>query len=82
MSLKNNIKIAYVDLFSGKAYNYDLELKKRYATIKNSPLDILYVPSLKNRPLTIFNEDITNDSKDWRNEVYQAFFNKKSIVVR
>ena len=78
---ENNIRTAYSDLFSGKAYNYDLELKNRYKNIQNSSNDILYVPKLTYEPITIFCGDITNDSKDWRNQCYDSYFKPINIII-
>ncbi len=78
---ENNIRTAYSDLFSGKAYNYDLELKSRYKIIQNSSNDILYVPALTFKPTTIFCGDITNDSKDWRNQCYDSYYKPINIIT-
>ncbi len=78
---ENNIRVAYSDLFSGKAYYYDLELKNRYKTIQNNSNDILYVPALTFKPTTIFCGDITNDSKDWRNQCYDSYYKPKTIIT-
>ena len=79
---ENNIRTAYSDLFSGKAYNYDLELKNRYKNIQNSANNILFVPKLTYEPITIFCGDITNNSKDWRNQCYDAYYKPKSIIIK
>jgi len=78
---ENNIRTAYSDLFSGKAFNYDLELKIRYKTIQNNSNDILYVPALTFKPTTIFCGDITNDSKHWTNQCYDSYFKPKKIIT-
>jgi hypothetical protein len=78
---ENNIRTAYSDLISGKAYNYDLELRNRYKNIQNSTNEILYVPKLTYTPNTIFCGDITNDSKDWRNQCYDSYFKPINIIT-
>lgn len=71
-----NIKTAYSDLLEGTAYKYDLELNERYQLIRKSKNENCYVPKLNSLPLTIFAGDITNDSKDWRNEPYNNYWHK------
>jgi len=78
---ENNIRVAYSDLLSGQAYNYDLELRNRYENIQKSKNDILYVPKLTYKPITIFCGDITNDSKDWRNQCYDSYYKPIKIIT-
>lgn len=79
---KDNIKTAYSDLFSGKAYKYDLQLKKRYQFIRNCKTDTIYVSEIKYKPKTLFVEDINTDNQYWLNGCYNAFFNKSKILIR
>lgn len=79
---ENNIKTAYFDLLSGKAYAYDKELKTRYAVIKNNDSKILVVPELNNKPKTIFFEEIKSDPRHWINQCYGAYFGKKEIKLK
>ena len=79
---ENNIRTAYSDLFSGKAYNYNLELKNRYKIIQNNSNDILYVPALIFKPTTIFFGDISSNSEDWKNQCYSNYWKLKSIVIK
>jgi hypothetical protein len=78
---ENNIRTAYLDLISGKAFNYDKELRNRYRLIKNSSKDTIHVPILRSIPQTIFFKDITNDSKEWKNQVYDLYYQPKIIVI-
>lgn len=80
LSQENNIRTAYSDLVSGKAYNYDMELKNRYKIIRNSSKDTILVPMLSFKPRTIYFGDITNDSYDWRNQVYDSYYKPKTII--
>lgn len=79
---ENNIRTAYSDLFSGKASNYDLELRNRYKIIQNSSNDILHVPELTSTPTTIFCGDISRNSEDWENQCYSNYWKLKSIVIK
>lgn len=78
----SNLKTAYSDLFSSKAYNYDLQLKNRFNTIYSSKQDTVFVPFIKNKPLTLFNGDITLDNDDWRNGCYDRYFDKVIILKK
>lgn len=77
---KENIKIAYSDLISGRAYKYDFELKKRYQLIRRSQVDTVYISKIENKPKTIFEEDITNNNAHWKNGCYNAYFQKIIIL--
>ncbi len=80
LTSNNNIKTAYADLFSGQAYHYDLELKKRYQLIDQASQNTVKVSKLKNEPKTIFFDDITSDSEDWRNDCYDNYFNREITI--
>ncbi|RIA10269.1 hypothetical protein OE09_2124 [Flavobacteriaceae bacterium MAR_2010_72] len=77
----NNVKMAYYDLLGGEAYTYDLELKLRYNTIKTSTQDTIYVMPLQTKPTSLYFDDITQDSKDWRNRCYDNYYNH-TIIIR
>jgi len=79
---KNNIRIVYSNLLSGSALEYNLELKNRYKMIQNNKSDTLYVPKLISKPVTIFFDDITNDSKDWRNDCFSRYWNSNPIIIK
>lgn len=78
---KNNIKLAYKDLLSGKASHFDMELKHRYQLIKNKVDEKCIVPKLNYKPVTIFAHDITANSSEWKNEAYAIYFGKKTIAT-
>lgn len=79
---ENNIRAAYLDLFSGSAYKYDSEMKKRYELIGNSASDVVYVPALSSFPSTIYSDDISDDPKDWRNMCYSSYYHLKTIIIK
>jgi hypothetical protein len=78
---ENNIRVAYFDLLSGHAYNYDLQLKNRYKIIESSRTNILNVSELTDKPFTIFVGDITSESNDWRNQCYDSYFQPVNIII-
>ena len=77
----NNIRLAYADLLTGKAYFYNNELKKRYQIIQENKSQLLVVPELTSKPKTIFFEDIKNNSTHWINQCYAAYFDKSDIRI-
>lgn len=77
----NNIRTAYADLLSGKAYAYDQSLKKRYEIILENKSKQIVVPQLENLPKTIHFEDIREDSNHWINQCYETYFYKKEIRI-
>jgi len=78
----NNIRGVYIDLLSGTAYRYNLELEERYQIIQNNTSMKLSIPSLKNKPVTLFVSDITEEATNWRNECYGGYFSEKVIVIK
>ena len=78
----NNIRGVYMDLLSGTAYRYNLEVQERYQIIQNNTSMELKVPDFKNKPTTLFVSDIGTDSGNWRNECYGDYFSEKVIVIK
>jgi preprotein translocase subunit SecG len=76
----NNIRFAYTDLISGKAYYFDKALIERYQIIKSSERDTIIVPHLNKLPRTIYHDDIDNDFTNWKNTAYSTYFNKIIII--
>lgn len=77
----NNIRVAYLDLVTGKAYAYNQELKNRYLIIRESKEQELIVPGLKNKPKTIFFEEIRENPNHWINQCYKSYFDIKEIKI-
>lgn len=67
--INNNIATSYVDLITGKAKNYNEQLKKRYQLISNNNSNeySIKLPALKNPPKTIYFKDISEDIHFWAN---------------
>ena len=81
MQRESILRTAYSDLINKTAYNFDKEMNLRYDKILNSKENHIILPDLKNKPKTIYFDDISEDETDWRNTVYQNYFNKKSIII-
>lgn len=80
LSQQSNIRTAYADLFSGRAARYDQEMRERYATLHHSSCQVCPVKTAKNRPETIFFEEVTADTT-WENTFYARYFGKKLLLV-
>lgn len=81
MQKESTIRTVYTDLFTGKASGFDKEMSSRYTIIKNSKDKDVLVPALKNKPKSIYVDDISKDSLDWRNQVYSDYFQKHTITL-
>jgi hypothetical protein len=55
-------------------------MQNRADTILNSENDTVYVMPIVNKPKSIFIDDISNDQTDWRNSVYNSYYNKTIIL--
>lgn len=80
----NNITLAYYELVSGKAYEYNIEMSTRYELIENSKNVELVLSPLINKPQTLYSSEmgITNDRNNWKNIAISRYFRKKSILVQ
>ncbi|MDQ3291211.1 MAG: hypothetical protein M3Q05_07970, partial [Bacteroidota bacterium] len=76
----SNVQVAYSDLLSGKADHYNQEMQTRYATLKNSNCQSCPIKTVKNRPKTIFFEEVPADTS-WENTFYAQYFGKKLLLV-
>ncbi|SDK91304.1 hypothetical protein SAMN04488034_101891 [Salinimicrobium catena] len=70
----NNIKEAYSDLFTGTAFHYDQEMKKRYKILEKCSSRSCTVPALKNKPRTILSSDLSG------NPEHESFYYNSCIA--
>ncbi len=82
MMNENNVTTAFLDLFSGSAYNYNRQLNERYEFINESQTDSVKVDSLINTPKTLYYKDLTSNPESRPSDWYNKFFNKKSIFLK
>ena len=68
----NRIKICFVT----REYAHDLMGKTGGIGVFSKQ----FTEQLKYKPSIIFFDDITNNSNDWRNGCYDAYFNKTIII--
>jgi hypothetical protein len=74
------LRTIYSDILSKKADRFSTEMQNRADTILNSENDTVYVMPIVNKPKSIFIDDISNDQTDWRNSVYNSYYNKTIIL--
>lgn len=70
------------DLFSGRAKNFDNEMKLRYETLNNAQQrsdSICIIDTLQNKPVSLFVLDITENENDWMNRGMAAYFRINKI---
>ncbi|MHA4742554.1 DUF6056 family protein [Dyadobacter sp. MSC1_007] len=78
-----NVRMIYTDLLRGKAAAFDKEMYSRYALLKNSKEDILYLPPIHSKPMSIYlDDDIKTDNNHWWNKCTAGYFGKKAIYMK
>ena len=77
-----NLKTMYTDIRLGIAKRYDQEMTKRYAQIRESKSDTIYVAPLKNIPKSLCFDEIKTNQKHLWNKCYATYFEKKVIILK
>ncbi len=77
-----NVKMLYRDLYSGTAAAFDKESFQRYALIQASKEPIVYVPLIKNRPLSLYIDDISDNQEFLWNRCLAGYFGKEAIHMK
>jgi len=78
-----NIRLVYTDLLKGKAAAFDKEMWDRYATIRNTKEDVVYLDPIRSKPLSIFyDDDIKANEGHWWNKCLAGYFGKKTIYLK
>ena len=75
-----NIKLALNDVVSGRAFQYKTQVERR-KTIVHSARSNLELHPFNIKPKSLFFDDITTDSLNWKNQAFAKFYNKKSVVL-
>lgn len=76
------VKLAYGDLFSKRAQQYDFAMNKRYRLMQAAaPGDTVRLEPLPIAPASLFLEDIRPDPQHLWNRCWAEYFNRKSVVL-
>ncbi len=75
---RNNIKLMYSDIFSGKTIKFKEELEERGKLIKNCK-GHCEVPVLKYHPRSFYFKDMTSDPENYINHAEAMFYGLESI---
>ncbi|MBO9638524.1 MAG: hypothetical protein J7576_10165 [Siphonobacter aquaeclarae] len=78
----SNFRLMVSDLKNGTAREYDRELTQRYADIRASKSDTVFVKPLKHIPLSLFVEDIRENPAFLWNKCEATYFGKKAIIIQ
>jgi hypothetical protein len=77
-----NLKTMYTDVRLGIAKRYDQEMTQRYAQIRESKSDSIYLAPLKNIPKSLCFDEIKTNEKHLWNKCYATYFEKKVIILK
>ena len=78
----NNIRSAYMDLLTGTAYQYNLEMEDRYERLENCKSNSCVVPQIEQTPGTLMAYDLAYRSSDegyYYNECLANYFSKATV---
>lgn len=82
---KNNLQIIYTDIFDGKAKDYKNQFLERDSFLKKYALSKSELPckvsKIKNRPETLFLNDVKKDPKHFINESVALYYGINVIVL-
>lgn len=73
---RGNVRVAWLDLVSGRAAAYDRDLHERYALLESARRENVaaVLPPLTRVPEALHVRDITTDPADWRNSCYARYW--------
>lgn len=79
----SNVRLIYTDLIRGKAAAFDQEMNHRYELLRSSKEDVVYLPALESKPMSIFyDDDIKTDSNHWWNKCLAGYYGKKAVYMK
>ena len=79
----DNIRLIYTDLLKGTASAFNKEMNSRYEILRTSKEDVVYLPAIQAKPLSIFyDDDIKTDKDHWWNKCMAGYFGKKAIYLK
>jgi hypothetical protein len=78
----SNVRLIYTDLLKGKAAAFDREMNSRYELLRTSKEDVVYLPAIQSKPLSIFYDDDIKEEKDhWWNKCLAGYYGKKAVIL-
>ncbi|MCE7043488.1 DUF6056 family protein [Dyadobacter sp. CY312] len=79
----DNVRLIYTDLIKGKAAAFNREMNSRYEMLRVSKEDVVYLPAIESKPLSIFyDDDIKTDKDHWWNKCLAGYFGKKAVYLK
>lgn len=72
---------ALTDLWNGTAEEYGEIMKKRAIILNGNELNV-EVPPLTSQPALLYFDDITEDSKNWKNKGAARYYGKETVIVK
>jgi len=78
----NNINVAYHDLVSGTAANYNVKMEQRNTYLSSVKNDSCSVPAVTVIPKSFCFVEIPNDTADWRYKAFCKYYHKKFIAIK
>lgn len=73
---------AAFSLVNGEAARYSEALAERESLYHDPSKQEVVVEPLRDKPLLLYPNDITEDAADWRNQAVARYYQKKSVRVR
>jgi hypothetical protein len=77
----NKLYKSYEDLFTGRAKRYSQAMIEREELVNKSQSDTIVVSKITDIPYSLYLIDICEDPKDWKNDGYAKYFEKKAIIA-
>ncbi|MDB5273285.1 MAG: hypothetical protein JWO58_1652 [Chitinophagaceae bacterium] len=81
VSMKNNIRTAYMDILSGRVVSYERQMNRRYEQIGQSKNGDVSVSPIVLPPSSVFLDDIETSTDDWKNVCTSDYFQVKSLKI-
>ncbi|MFD1144986.1 hypothetical protein ACFQ4C_27910 [Larkinella insperata] len=76
-----NLRLTYDDLRSGRAKEYDQQMKERYQLMASSRSDTVAVPPLTVLPASLVLNDLSYQSGDLFNSCWAGYFYRKGVKL-
>ena len=78
---KSNLPLIYADIFSGKVFQYEQEMKEREVLLLNC-IKQCEVPAIQHKPMSIFFKDFSEDPNHFINKSQAQFYDLEFIKLK